>query len=281
MNLVDTDDALLATVERVPPLPAIVFALLRSLDADDANIARLARDIGQDPPLSARVLKVVNSPFYGMPGQVASLSEAVMVLGFSNVRSLALAASLSARFDFKPRGPLAPIRMWEHSFRTALCCRLLAGLARLNGETAFTVGLLHDIGRIALLNLDAERLDAILAAHGEGLPFDEAERRVLGFDHTRLGARLLERWRLPPAVVRAVECHHAPDAEPTARLTDLLCVADALAKNTEADPVAHVLSVAAPGKAFLRLGITHAQCTQALAPLDEQAKAIAGLLHEA
>ncbi len=275
-------EALLALLERVPPLPAIVLELLRSLDDENANIAQLARKIGLDPPLSARILRVVNSPFYGMQGQVSSLSEAVMVLGFSNVRSLALAASLSSRFKLRPAGGLDPAYLWEHSFCTALACRLLARLARVNPETAFTAGLLHDIGRIGLLVLDEKHVQEIVELRtGKTLSASQAERQVLGFDHAQLGARLLERWRLPPAIVRAVERHHTPDLEPTETLTDLVAVADACAIAVQRGALEQLLESARPGNTVVRLGITRGQCQETLAPLPEQLKAVASMLQEA
>jgi putative nucleotidyltransferase with HDIG domain len=274
-------ESLLVLVEQVPPLPAIVLELLRSLEDENANVAQLARKIGLDPPLSARVLRVVNSPFYGMQGQVSSLSEAVMVLGFSSVRSLAMAASLSSRFTLKPAAGLDPAFLWEHSFCTALACRLLAPHVGIDAETAFTAGLLHDIGRIGLLALDEDRLLEIARRRtAMALSASQAERQVLGFDHAQLGARLLERWRLPPAIVRTVERHHTPDLEPTEPLTDLVAVADACAIAVQRGTQEQFLESARPGNTVVRLGITRGLCQETLAPLPEQLKAITSLIQE-
>lgn len=272
-------EPMIATLERIPPLPAIVLDLMQSLDDENANIAQLARKIGLDPPLTARVLRVVNSPFYGMQGQISSVQEAVMVLGFSNIRSLAMAASLSARYVFTPRGGIDAPRMWEHSFCTALCCRLLSRLVKLNAETAFTAGLLHDIGRIGLLMLEDTRVDDIFRLHKEkGLSLLTAEREVLGFDHAQLGARLLELWRLPAAVVRAVERHHS--LEPDDALSDLVIVGDSFAAAHLENRLAQPLPSPGRRNAMVRLSISHNGCIEALAPLPELLKAVSSVLHE-
>lgn len=274
-------EPMIATLERIPPLPAIVLDLMQSLDDENANIAQLARKIGLDPPLTARVLRVVNSPFYGMQGQISSVQEAVMVLGFSNVRSLAMAASLSARYVFTPRGDFDAPRLWEHSFCAALCCRLLSRLARLSAETAFTAGLLHDIGRIGLLMLKDTRIDEIFKLRAEkGLTLLNAEREVLGFDHAQLGARLLERWRLPAAIVRAVERHHSPEPEPADRLGDLVIVGDSFAIAHRKQQLAQPLPSTRRRNAMVRLSLSHSGCIEALAPLPELLRAVSSVLHE-
>lgn len=274
-------EPMIATLERIPPLPAIVLDLMQSLDDENANIAQLARKIGLDPPLTARVLRVVNSPFYGMQGQISSVQEAVMVLGFSNIRSLAMAASLSARYVFTAKGDFDAPGLWEHSFSAALCCRLLSRQLRLSAETAFTAGLLHDIGRIGLLMIEDKRIDEIFRTRAEkGVTLLNAEREVLGYDHAQLGARLLERWRLPAAVVQAVERHHSREPDPTDRLADLVIVGDSFAIAHRKQQLAQPLSSSRRRNAMVRLSLSHSGCIEALAPMPELLKAVSSVLHE-
>lgn len=266
-------------LDKVPPLPGVVLALLTSLEDEDINTTALAKKIGQDPALSARVLKVVNSPFYGVTGQVASLPEAVMVLGFSSVRSLALAASLTGGFPMHAQGGADPRRLWRHSFCCALCAQALAAPARLDAEAAFTAGLLHDIGRIALLASFPERFAAVLAERKrQECDLETAELAALGFSHAAFGARLLDRWRLPATLVKAVEFHHQPDTEPTSRLTDLVNVADHFAHAIGHDRLEQLVAAGEPNGAFLRLGLTRAQCGETLAAMHEQLEALSLVL---
>lgn len=268
-----------STLDKVPPVAGAVMELLRSLDDENLDASHLAKKIGHDPVLSARVLKIVNSPFYGVAGKVASLQEAVMVLGFSSVRRLALAVSLNGSFPARGEGEADPRRLWRHSFCAALCGQALARLVRVDAESAFTAGLLHDIGRIALLSVEPASFAAVLAARPDHPDLAAAEATVLGFTHAEFGARLLERWHLPAILVRAVEFHHQPDTAPTGPLTDLTHMADHLAHAMADNTLEHLVTTGAPNNAVIRLGLTRVQCIEALAPVPEQVEALADVLN--
>lgn len=266
------------TLDKVPPIAGAVMELLRSLDDENLDAAHLAKKIGHDPVLSARVLKIVNSPFYGVAGQVSSLQEAVMVLGFSSVRRLALAVSLNGSFPARGIGEADPRRLWRHSFSVALCAQALARLVRVDAESAFTAGLLHDIGRIALLSVEPARFAAVLAARADHPDLDAAETAVLGFTHAEFGARLLDRWHLPNSLVRAVEFHHQPDTAPTSPLTDLTHMADHLAHAMADNTLEQLVTAGTPNNAVIRLGLTRVQCIEALAPVPEQVETLAAIM---
>jgi putative nucleotidyltransferase with HDIG domain len=266
-----------ASLDKVPPIAGIVLDLLRSLDDENLDAAHLAMKIGHDPVLSARVLKVVNSPFYGVAGKVASLQEAVMVLGFSSVRRLALAVSLKGSFPARGQGAADPRRLWRHSFCVALNAQALAPLCRVDPEAAFSAGLLHDIGRIALLSIDPHGFAAVLEARPWYKDFEAAETAVLGFTHAEFGACLLERWRLPGNLVRAVAFHHRPDTAPTGPLTDLTNLADNLAHAIAYNALETAVYAGAPNNAVIRLGLTRVQCMEAVAAVPNQVEALAAV----
>ncbi len=268
-----------STLDKVPPVAGAVIELLRSLDDENLDATHLAKKIGHDPVLSARVLRIVNSPFYGVAGKVASLQEAVMVLGFSSVRRLALAVSLNGSYPMRGEGEADPRRIWRHSFSVALCAQALARLARVDADSAFTAGLLHDIGRIALLSVEPASFAAVLAARAQHPDLEAAEMAVLGFTHAEFGARLLERWHLPGILLRAVEFHHRPDTAPTGPLTDLTHVADHLAHAMADNTLEQLVAVGTPNNAVIRLGLTRVQCIEALAPVPEQVEALAAVLN--
>ena len=279
MSIATSNSFTEATLDKVPPIAGAVMELLRSLDDENLNATSLAKKIGHDPVLSARVLKIVNSPFYGVAGKVASLQESVMVLGFSNVRRLALAVSLNGSFPMRGHGEADPRRIWRHSFCVALCAQALAPLCRIEAESAFTAGLLHDIGRIALLSVDPQRFAAVLAARTQYPDLSAAETALLGFTHAEFGARLLECWRLPTILIRAVEFHHLPDTTPTAPLTDVIYLADQLAHAIADNALENAVTTAAPNSAAIRLGLTLVQCIEALAPVPVQIEALAAVLN--
>ena len=266
----------LAVVERLPALPAVLLDLMRSLEKEGIGAVELAAKIGKDIPLTLRVLKVVNSPFYGLPRQIGSLSEAVMVLGAGTVKSLVTAALFMNRLPLKPNGKFDPRLTWEHGLVCALCARCLAPKAGLDADIAFTAGLLHDIGQIVLYtHVPGGFEDVCARRHALGCGFVPAERAVFGLDHAAIGARVIARWRLPAVIEHAVDKHHAPEGGD--RLGDLLQVADALCRfiETEAQGAAEPVE-ASP--AFVRLGLTRGECLEILAPIRGEFVAARALL---
>ncbi len=269
----------LSVVERLPALPVVLLDLMRSLEKESISAAQLAAKIGQDIPLSLRVLKVVNSPFYGLPRQIGSLAEAVMVLGAGTVKSLVTAALFMNRLPLQPCGGFDPKLTWEHGLVCALCARSLASKLGLDADMAFTAGLLHDIGQIVLYTHVPDGFAAVWTCRRElGTGLVQAEQAVFGMDHAQVGARMMARWRLPATIEVAVARHHAPDCED--RLGDLLQVADALCRfiDAEADGVPEPV---AASPAFVRLGLTRSECLQILAPIRGEFAAARALLDPA
>lgn len=266
------------TLDRIPPLPGVVQELLRSFNGSTANFRALATSIGHDPALSARVLRVVNSPFYGMSGRIGSLNEAVMVLGFSAIRSLSVAASLAARLNVRAAESRNPLRIWEHSFACALAAQRLALPAGLSADIAFTSGLLHDIGLIAVAVQAPERFSTLLETCSDGVTRANTERELFGMPHEELGARLLAAWRLPTAIVNAVRWHHSPEAAED-RMADLVHIADLVAHERAGFGMPR--QPRAPAEAALaRLGLDWRICGEALASLNEEMAAFMQLLGE-
>ena len=206
-------DEVLADIRQLPSLPAAVNELIRALDNESTGIDQLADGISKDQSLAARALRVANSPFYGVQHKVASIHEAIVVLGFRAVGSLVTAASITGFFSPPREVPFDLTRFWRHSIGTALCARALARKVGLDPEVGFTAGLLHDIGVLMLLTTRPTHYAAVLAyqdAHDGHLR--EAEHEVLGFDHGAAGEALALRWRFPTEIVRAVALHHTPSA---------------------------------------------------------------------
>jgi HD-like signal output (HDOD) protein len=141
---------------RLEPLPAIVIELLDALENGGLAIADLAQRIGRDPRLGARILQVVNSPFYGLPRRIADIGEAVMVLGIDSVRSIVVGASLGNRMHQAASAGFDVHRLLLHSFGSALGAQRLAARAGIAASTAFTACILHDIGKLAMHAFDAD-----------------------------------------------------------------------------------------------------------------------------
>jgi putative nucleotidyltransferase with HDIG domain len=216
----------------LPTVPVVVTRILALTESESSSPRELIDLIEVDQVLTARILRIANSPFFGLSRQASSLQRALMVLGYDSVRDLALGVKV---WDaFVDRGGRAVLRLWQHATSVAISARSIAReLGRVDAGTAFTCGLLHDIGRAAL-HLHAPETMAQLAL-GPGEESLAIEREVLGVDHAAVGAWMAESWNLPPVLVEAIQHHHEPrpDALPPASLATLIGLADELARRIE------------------------------------------------
>jgi putative nucleotidyltransferase with HDIG domain len=222
-------DDLLAAMRDLPPLPSVVLELVESLGHEELSAAQYAAKISRDQALAAKTLRLANSSFYGRGGQVRSVAEAIGVLGLRTVRGVATAAGLAG--SFRRHAGFDHDAFWRHSIGSALCAQALAGeLRRDDGDLAFTVGLLHDIGRLALASAFAPAYaEAERWRRDNDCPASEAERAVLGIDHAEVGGLIARQWNFAPAIVDAIREHHAPPADAGLTLTAIAHVADAIA----------------------------------------------------
>ena len=228
-----TDPADLVSGEvELATLPEVHVRLLDALGKDETGPAELAAIIGRDPSLTARLLRLVNSPVYGLRGPVDSISRAVTMVGQKELSTLVTGlAAVSAFSDISPE--LCDMRMfWRHAAACGVYASLLARSAPgLAPDRGFVGGLLHDLGQLVILRkLPAAAGRALILSRVEGLPASEAETAVLGFDHAAVGRTLLAGWNFPPALVAMAGDHHHPDGAPASREIALIHVADILAQ---------------------------------------------------
>ena len=198
-------------VRDLPALPQAIAEALTALRNEAVGADRCAELIGRDPVLAARVLRLANSAFYGVPGRVNSIRDAVHLLGRRALGSLLTVAMTAGLFDASRCKGFDYSGFWRHGLATALAARALARTLQADEDGAFTCGLLHDIGRLALAAQFPEALSAALQ-RGRELDGGEAlfEVEVLGVDHAAYGAAVARQWRLPAEVVQAIASHHAP-----------------------------------------------------------------------
>ena len=229
---------------RLPAQPAAALKVLRLVEDPRASSADLARLIEADPVLSARVMRLANAPYYGLSRKVGSAARAVVLLGFSTVRALAVSAACSLLADDAALGPAG---FWSHSVATAACASVVAGELGVPAGEAFSAGLLHDIGVALLFRRDRAGYLGAVAAGGHApaatTPADArphlltVETETFGLSHPEAGAAALEAWRFPPAFVRAVHDHHNPPERVGNSLGRLVVAGQALAGLLGALPV--------------------------------------------
>lgn len=197
-------------IQELPTLPSVLGQVMATMAQPDASALDLSRHIAADQSLSAVVLKIVNSAYYGFFRRVKSVTQAIVILGFVEVRSLVLTATAFRSF---PGGAAKDLRaqLWRHALATAIAaerCAIATDVAR---DEAFVCGLLHDIGKVVLDSLYAEEFQkAAGLALSEGKFIRETEREVFGMDHAEVGGLLSEHWDLPSSIVDAIRGHHTP-----------------------------------------------------------------------
>ncbi len=207
-------EQVLSEVRDLPALPTIVVKIMRMTGKNDSATPRsLAEVISHDPSFTARLMKMANSSYYGLPRSVSTISDAVMMLGNMTIRNMALvAATQDTMKHCVPGYELKPGEMWRHSVGCAFAVNLLAEQAHYQEtEEAFVAGLLHDVGKLILGPYVAERLPAIqVHMEAEGCSFVEAEKAILGCDHAELGGHMALAWNLPALLAQAIRWHHSP-----------------------------------------------------------------------
>jgi len=216
-------------------LPEIALKVMRIAEDPQATADDLNRVLSNDPTLSARILKIVNSAYYGARREVTSIGTAIALLGFAAIKSIAIAASLTRMFrGGSVAGGFEARELWKHSIAVATAARMLApAVEGVEPNDAFLAGLMHDIGIIVELQACLDEFGATIAAVAadESLSFLDAEARHLGATHEAFGLALCTKWRLPTSLATVTGYHHRPLLLPEheGHLTALIHIADHLA----------------------------------------------------
>ncbi len=252
-------------VGELPALPQAVLQVTAILRREDSSADDCAACIERDPAMTARTLRLANSAFYGVPGRVATMRDAIHILGRRSLGALLTTAAVSAQFDRKRCPGFDFDAFWRHALGSAIATQSLARELDADDELGFTAGLLHDIGRLALATYFPVELGAVLAcARAAAAPLRDVERSTLGVDHAQVGAMIAAHWRFPGSVVQAILDHHAPvapaDAAAPATLAELVHLADAMvhALDVSAAEDEAVPEIDAP--TWSRLALGPAQC---------------------
>jgi HD-like signal output (HDOD) protein len=202
-------------IDHLPALPAIVSRLIRVVNSPDTSADDAARLIQQDPALTAKMLRLANSAFYGIPRSISSVSSAVVILGFNTIRSLVLSASVMKMFSSTQRPSIDRDRFWKHSISCAIAAKTIVrqfiNVRMMDPESAFCAGIIHDIGKLILSEFAPDDYNETCSfARQNRIPLFEAERRFLGITHAELGRILADKWALPLDLEYALVFHHEP-----------------------------------------------------------------------
>lgn len=197
----------LLTVQDLPTLPQVVARIIATTENDRTSAQDLTAILETDHAISARVLRLANSPYYGLSQEVESIRRAVVVLGFDAVRNLALATSVVDVFSQRQQISLTPEDFWMHAFGAAKISQIVTEKhCRVDSpEGSFTAALLHDIGKYLLaMVLESEYLEVAVAAHGRRCDMRELEVKKMGVDHAEVGSWILDKWHFPALFTETV-----------------------------------------------------------------------------
>jgi len=217
-------------VKDLPTLPGVLDEVTKLVQDPDSSTEQISKAISRDQVLSAKVLKMVNSPVYGFPGRISSIQHALVLLGFNVIRGIIISTSVFDIMQAAMKG------LWQHSLGCATACGIIARRVGIEEPEEFAVaGLLHDLGKVVALVQLPELTGRINEAiQDKDLSYYEAERHIMGFGHDRINAWLGRHWRLPANLREAMARHHRPEtAQHYPEITAAVHIGDFLSRAFE------------------------------------------------
>lgn len=225
-------EAIQKYADSIPALPAVMVRVIQLTRDHDTSAKELTRVINQDPALTGNILKLCNSAFYGLPRVVASLSQAIMYLGFYTVRNLVLTCSMRNVFEVNQKiYGYEENGLWRHSVVCAIVSELICEKLRPDMRDAgFTAALLHDIGQLIISISIKDTSDSILELMTENNLSDwQAEQEVIGISHDVLGGIVADNWNYPDELIHAIRYHHKPyESKSLEFLTSVVHLSDSI-----------------------------------------------------
>ncbi len=245
----------------IPPFPKVAMQVMKMLEDPKVMPKEMAEVIQYDSAITANLLKTCNAAYFGLSRKVSSLDEALVLMGQDTLREV-LIASTSARFYKGAAGDgyqLEQGDLWKHSVATAIMAKSISRhFPGVEPGTAFTAGLLHDIGKRFLSSFVAHDFQRIMdRTYIDGLSFMDAEHEILGMDHAELGSLILRKWDFAEEMIMAVKMHHDPQALSKEPLTALVAMANTLVISIGIGVGADGLSGAMQGEGLKRYGISN------------------------
>ena len=204
-------ETLLEESNELPPLPEIYVRVSELLESDNTNVHQIGEAVQTDPSLTARVLKMINSAYYGLSNPVTSIAQAISLLGRQQIKQILMGSVLAGVFNDLNVDSFPLHEFWQHSIKTAIIARHLAmqNVHVIDHEAFFTAGLLHDIGRLVIAQVAADELaDIDERVKTDGIDVVQAEAEMLGVSHIDVGSALMRKWGMPSLLTQCLVKHH-------------------------------------------------------------------------
>ncbi len=222
---------IMAQVKAFPGMPATSAKLLKMLKDPESSAVQIEEVLRYDPGLTANILKLTNSAYFGIPSKVSSMKQAIVLLGWKRLLQLVMTMCMSTVMKKPVPGyDLSHGELWRHSVAVSVAAELVVKALKIPGmDEVFTAALLHDVGKLILGDFVQDDIQQIKAMASKGIAFEVAEFIVLGTDHAQIGAKILEKWSFPENLVHAVNWHHDPETcENHCTFSDIVHVANIL-----------------------------------------------------
>ena len=272
-------EALLHSSHKMGTLPIVFHRLIEIINNPHASAADTAEIIATDPALSAKLLRLVNSPFYGLAARIDTISRAVAMVGTGQLVMLAMGATLLTAFKGMPVSLVNMQTFWNHSIACGVAARLIAqktGTPKPEGY--FVAGLLHDIARLLIFTqLPTHSLYILVEAKRRQVSVHSLEKETLGFTHEELGAHLLEGWRCPQDLVETIRTHHTPFARTPQRDDVILPAANFLSQALGYGSSGEIFLSALTDPAWAALGLTPVLFTEICHAMDDRVRELRAL----
>lgn len=214
-------------IKSMPAMPNVIVKALNVIKDDKSGVNDLVQLISCDQALSTSVLKIVNSAYYGFSQQITSMSKALPLLGMAQIKSLILAVAMKSMITTKGGKDL-----WKHSIKTAVACEMLSNkLQLMDSGDAFIIGFLHDIGKMIINLKNNKTYTKVQELTAKGINIVEAEKLLLGCDHSDVGALLAKKWELPIILINCIKYHHMPNNSSMKNIAFFVYAADRLVQD--------------------------------------------------
>ena len=245
-------------VEAFPGMPATAAKLLPLLDNPDSTPSEVENIVKYDPGLTANILKLTNSAYFGIPTKVSSVKQAIILLGWKRLIQVVTTICMSPLMKkASPGYDLRSGELWKHSIAVAVAAELLVKTLNIpDSDEVFTAALLHDVGKLILVSFVKKDLEQIQAMVTKGISLDVAESMVLGTNHAEVGGQILHKWSFPAELVNAVQWHHEPEScENGCVLSDIVHVANTVGLMAGFGKAEEGIDIALVGPVTDRLGL--------------------------
>jgi len=207
--------ALVEQSPQISSLPTIFYQINEAVEDPECSFVEIGEIISGDPSLSARLLRIVNSSFFGFPSKIETIAHAVTIVGTAQLHDLALATTVVNQFKGISKDLLNMEKFWLHSVATGLAARIIAVYRREpNADRFYLMGMLHDLGRLILFLNVPDQMEKVMSQYARAGLLHDAENKVMGADHAGVAGMLMEAWKLPEMLQEAVTYHHMPSQSP-------------------------------------------------------------------